>query len=241
MRYRTAVERNLIDRHGISQERIRLAPVAIDVADISAKVEPSSAKLKRKEMGIGDDDIIIGSAGYLDKRKGCDLFVKISGRVADWVPDSSKIYFVWVGDGPEKTAMLDGFKSLGLEDRLRLVGKLENPYPYFNCFDIFLMCSRDDPFPRVNLECAVFEKPIVAFGFSGGSQEFIGDDSGIVIAHLDIDQMASAIIKLVKDPDLRTRLGKRAREKVSEYDVPIVAKNIVHFIESRYNEKKVPW
>jgi glycosyltransferase involved in cell wall biosynthesis len=126
--------------------------------------------------------------------------------------------FVWVGG----SLTSDGVEShrhfaaeAGVDDMVEFTGEIKEVAPYFLSAAVFCLTSREDPFPLVNMEAMSFGLPVVAFSDAGGAPELIEDDAGIVVPHLDVDSMAAAIIRLAEEPELRLKLGKRAREKVS--------------------------
>ena len=127
---------------------------------------------------------------------------------------------------------LDSFcKSATREDvaeRLHFSGVVKGPSRYFSMFDVFALTSRQDPFALVNLEAASLGKPIMCVAGAGGSPEFVGDDCGYVVPHLDAGAMADRIVELLSQPEIRGRSGARAREKVHRnHDVSVVAPRLV--------------
>jgi glycosyltransferase involved in cell wall biosynthesis len=94
-----------------------------------------------------------------------------------------------------------------------------------NASDVFLVSSREDPFPLVVLEAALSEKPILGFKNTGGADEFIDETCGSKVDYLDVAQMSSEILKL--DSEKITRLGLNAKNKVlSNYGFNISIKKI---------------
>ena len=99
------------------------------------------------------------------------------------------------------------------------------------------MASREDPFPLVNLELGFLKKPIICFGGSGGSREFVEDDCGYVIDGFDICQVVERIKELAGSQELRKRLGEKANEKVRErYDGRMSVSMICEIIKEVYNK-----
>ena len=124
--------------------------------------------------------------------------------------------------------------ALGLTQYVRFVGTQPNPLNYFAAFDVFTLTSRSDSFPLVVLEAATLGKPSVCFDETGGAREFIENDCGFVVPHLDVMAMADAVLNLLGSPDLRTRLGENAKAKVQAYDVAVAAPKIWNVIERYY-------
>ncbi|HIF98628.1 MAG TPA: glycosyltransferase, partial [Myxococcales bacterium] len=160
--------------------------------------------------------VVLG-CGTLYPRKGPDLFIQVARKVKQSRPDML-FRFVWVGgaltpDGVENHRHFAA--EAGVDDMVEFKGEIKEVAPYFLSAEVFCLTSREDPFPLVNMEAMSFGLPVIAFSDAGGAPELIEDDAGIVVPHLDVDSMAAAIIRLAEEPDLRLKLGKRAREKVS--------------------------
>lgn len=222
-----AVRDYLASEQGIPPEKIALAPDAIEGDAILALAEAGdvNAGLCPHEEG----DILIGGMGFLNARKGPDLFVEAARLILDAVPEAR---FVWLGEGPDLAELKERSRTLGIGDRVHFTGLIRNPYPYLKALDFILMTSRDDPFPRVNLEGALFRKPMICFVPSGGSREFAEDDCGMVVPDFDVTAMAARAIDLARDPALRARLGENAHRKVTTlYDVRAVAPVVIEGLE----------
>jgi glycosyltransferase involved in cell wall biosynthesis len=135
--------------------------------------------------------------------------------------------------GPCLGELWHDIKNVGLDGYRHFIGNQPNPLKYFAAFDVFALVSREDPFPLVCLEAASLGKPIVCFDNSGGEKEFVEDDCGFVVPDLDIETIASKVVKLLEAADLRQRLGKRAGQKVRErHDVEVIAPKILGIINT---------
>lgn len=231
-----AVKDNLENKYEILPSKIEVAHAAVSPEIILQKSKEISVDSLRRRLGISDEAIVIGAVGRVDRRKGSDLFSEIGIKVLNSMTPGKEVVFMWVGNGPDREEVANNFKRANLGEFLFLVGDQENPYPYINCLDILLMCSRDDPFPRVNLEAGVLEKPIVAFGCSGGSKEFIEEDCGFVISKIDIELAATKLMELIDKPDLRQFFGSKARQKVyARFDIKIIARKIITRLNKNFS------
>jgi glycosyltransferase involved in cell wall biosynthesis len=221
-----AVKKNLSVNYRINTDKIKIVPVGINHQLVMDNARKISTHHLRKILGLGPDTIVVGSVGRIDRRKGSDLYVDVVDIVLKKLSPDAKIAFMWVGDGPERKNITQILQEKGYGDKLRMIGMQENPYPYFNCMDILFTPSRDDPFPRVNLEAGLLGKPIVAFSNSGGSVEFIEDDCGFALPNFDTDSAAQCLIRLFLNPALRKSFGHKASEKVKKlYNIQMIAQN----------------
>ena len=99
--------------------------------------------------------------------------------------------------------------------------------------DVFLLSSREDPFPLVCLEAADCGVPIVCFAGAGGMADFVGSTCGGVAPYLDVPAMAQALSSLLGDEMKARRLGNQAKEKVrSQFDVSVKGHDIYKILQS---------
>ena len=225
-----AVREFLVNQLGIDRDRIDLVYEFVPVDSLRRTEMPSRV---RERLGVPKNAFVVGGAGTTDWRKAPDLFVQLAAVVRRDRPDQV-VHFVWVGgehQGARFAALWHDVTRAGVADRVHFVGIQPNPLDYFDAFDVFALTSREDPFPLVCLEAASAGKPIVCFDLSGGAREFVEHDAGMVVPYLDLNAMAGAIRRLSDDPQLRSRLGRRAAEKVRQrHDVNVVAPLLIDVI-----------
>jgi glycosyltransferase involved in cell wall biosynthesis len=217
---------------GVPRRRIRVHHEFID-GGRQGRSETDYGAPVRQELGIPTDAFVVGSSGTRDWRKGTDLFLQVAARLVR-EPTRRPIHFVWVGGHSELLdagALAHDLRRLGLEDRVRFVDSTSVPDRYFSVFDAFALTSREDPFPLVSLEAALWSLPIVSFDSGGASELVEGDDIGRVVPYSDVDAMVATILEIEADDGLHDKLGLAAREKVARYDVSVIAPQIAAVIE----------
>jgi glycosyltransferase involved in cell wall biosynthesis len=92
--------------------------------------------------------------------------------------------------------------------------------------DVFILPSFEEPFGLVFLEAMAMGKPVVALD-NGGTPEVVEHGrSGLLSPPWDIPALASNITTLVRDPELRLRLGRQGRERVLQhFNAPRMARD----------------
>lgn len=212
-----AVKKNLMDNHGVSDAMVHVIhefipfPVKIN---IDKKIHSNRII---QELNLTDDAFIVGASGYIEWRKGSDLFVQLAELVIHKY--SKPLCFVWLGgyqNSKQHLELLFDIDKLDLKGKVHVITSKPDPLDYFECMDVFVLPSREDPFPLVCLEAASLGKPVICFDNAGGMPEFVENDSGFIVPYLDIDQMAKRIIELYDSPDLLHEMGKNAAKKVRE-------------------------
>lgn len=224
-----AVRDNLLARHAIPVERISV---------VHEMVSSSGRQGIESKPRIDGAPPVIAGCGVGHPRKGVDLLPRLVSELDLALPDRS--YSIrWIGCvDPEWQDLVElDLERLGLAGRVEFVGEVMDPRAVLADADVFILPSREDPFPLVCLEAAQCGLPIVCFADAGGAPELVEDDAGRVVPYLDIRAMAAAIAEIVGDRDLGTRLGLRAQEKVETlYSVDHQAPQVVDLIKRLISE-----
>ena len=155
-------------------------------------------------------------------RKGADLFIDVARRVK--AQGLSRCTFAWIGEfaaddvDPGLGAWGDRLASLTAAERayIRFLGVKDDPRPFLQAADLFLLPSREDPFPLVALEAAEAGLPVVCFAGAGGMPEFVGVDAGAVVPLGDVGAMAGAVASLLRNGGRLRRAGRAARGRLLE-------------------------
>lgn len=159
----------------------------------------------------------VGASGLSYWRKGNDLFLQVARYIKKNYPEAL-IKFVWVGNEYLDKAMIDDdIIKMGLIDHVYFVGEKEQPEEEFKNFDIFLLTSREDPFPLVCIEVANLKKPIICFEKASGTAEFVKKGAGYVVPYLDVETMSEKVMYYYNNPDSVIKDGGRAKELFSEF------------------------
>lgn len=191
---------------------------------------PDQSLAIRRELGLPDDALIVGAAGLTHWRKAPDLFVQVARLIRDRTSGATP-HFVWVGgesDGPELDPVRYDLEHAGLADHVHFLGHRSDPMPVIGLFDVLVLPAREDAFPLVCLEAASMGVPIVCFD-NGGMPEFVGDgERGFVVPYPDLNAMADRVIRLLDDPELRSRLGDAAKAKARSENGADVGAAAIH-------------
>lgn len=193
-------------------DRIRVIHSFVNNEDILKIHHHSERAEVLQDWGLDARYTWICACGNADWRKAPDIFVQIAARITD-----PGIRFAWVGireDDPMKGQLEYDTRKLGTTDKIFWLPPTPRAVELINAMDMFLLCSREDPFPLVMLEAALCQKPVLAFKNTGGGDEFIEQDAGWQAEYLDVEQMAGLIGSV--SPAEREKRGKAAQKKVLE-------------------------
>jgi glycosyltransferase involved in cell wall biosynthesis len=161
--------------------------------------------------------VVVGTIGWVSKRKGTDTFVEAARLVAQEDPS---IEFRVVGDFAPGPDWEWGHELMG---RATAAGIRHQPeadvFHELQEWDLMVMPSRQDPFPLVVLEAMASEVPVVG-STVGGIQEQVTAETGLLAGEEDPAAFAEAILTLARDPDRRRAMGEAARRRVAENFTP---------------------
>jgi glycosyltransferase involved in cell wall biosynthesis len=163
----------------------------------------------------------IVSIGRYVFEKGNDLLLKAWSKVEkqcqDWILD---IY----GQG-NQTPYRELMQELGIDEtRCHLHGSLTDVKEAYLGSSIFTLPSRFEGFGLVIIEAIACGVPVVAFDCENGPRNIItNNQEGILVTPFDVDEYADILLRLIKDNQLRSQMGKRAYESSKRYLVEDIA------------------
>ncbi len=125
-----------------------------------------------------------------------------------------------VGEGPTQREARDIAVELGVNDKIRFLGNQEDVVGILACSDILLFPSELESFGLAALEAMACEVPVIGC-HSGGMPEVVESGvSGFLFPVGDVEGMASAGIRLAKDPALRKQVGQEGRKRAERLYSP---------------------
>lgn len=160
-------------------------------------------------------------------RKGDDIFIQIANLVLKAIKN---IEFIWVGhisDERKRVNKADILK-LEIENNVFFIPETQTPEIWYSSSDLFLLCSREDPFPLAAIEAGMSELPILCFDKATGISEVI--EKEFVIPYLDINEMANKIIELINDPIKRIQTGEKNKKNFTQFTPDKIKDKIVEIL-----------
>ncbi|GGQ41306.1 glycosyltransferase [Couchioplanes azureus] len=162
------------------------------------------------------DEKTVVTLRRLSHDKGIDMLLEAWALVAPQHPDwDLKIY----GAGPDEAQLRAQARELGLDDTPIFQGKTNDIDAALSAASIYALPSREEGFPIAVMEAMAYGLPTVAFDCAPGIRELIDDEvsGGIVVTAGNVLGMAAALERLIKDADLRKRLGSAGQQSVRRF------------------------
>jgi glycosyltransferase involved in cell wall biosynthesis len=193
----------------------------VDFAPLSATATDRAAM--RMELGIGRQDLVIGTLGRLAAVKGQQDLVRAFSVLLSVVPEARLLL---VGDGEQEVALRSLASDLGVISRCVFGGWRQDVGDVLRAVDIFALPSHNEGMGKALVEAMYLGCPVVATNV-GGIPELITDGvEGLLVAPRDPASLAEALQRLVADVALRQRLGSRAAVRAHAYSSQLMVEKL---------------
>lgn len=174
-----------------------------------ARVESGrQAGRRRQDVGLEDEDLVIGTVGRLDEAKGMEWWLRAAALIARQEP---RARFLVVGDGPERGQLVKLSEELGVADRVRWAG-IRPGIEYLPLFDVFLQSSLWEGLSMAILEAMAAGLPTVATDVGGNPEVIINGKTGWLVPPRDEQALAAKVLQVLSDPARRRAMGEAARQ-----------------------------
>jgi glycosyltransferase involved in cell wall biosynthesis len=173
------------------------------------RAEASDGLRVREEIGASRDAPVLAVIGRINRDKGQDQVIRAMPRILDAVPRAE----LWVvGDGPQRAEFEALARELGLSASIRFLGQRSDIPAVLAAVQLTVLPSLwEEGFGLAALEALAAGRPVVAYR-TGGVPEVVRDGvTGILVGVGEIPGLADAVVRLLSDPALRTRLGEAGR------------------------------
>jgi phosphatidylinositol alpha-1,6-mannosyltransferase len=211
--------KNILLKEGIQKRNIEVIALGVEYSRFIRAVDISDLVEKYEFQG---KKVILTVATLLYPYKGHDRVIKALPKVLKEVPN---VVYLIVGEGPLGENLEKLVKKLNLEGKVIFAGFVhDSDLPkYYNACDVFIMPSGGDEkkghvegFGLVYLEANACGKPVIG-GRCGGTVDAIVDgETGLLVNPSDIDEIAEALIKILKDKKYADYLGINGRKRVEK-------------------------
>lgn len=163
----------------------------------------------------GREKPFIFAAGRLTRAKGFDLLIQswkiLERRYPEWS-------VVVAGKGEERDRLKEAVEKAGIE-RLKFIGNTRDIETYYEKAAFFVLPSRDEGFGMVLAEAMCFFLPTVSYACKTGPKEIIEDGrTGFLVPPGDTKAFAKKMELLMKDKNLRERMGAKAGSSVRRFE-----------------------
>lgn len=217
----------MLRNEGIKPEKIKCIENGIDLEKFERTSNNSTIKA---ELHIENHVKVVGTVGRLVEQKGHKYFLAAAARVIKEFPE---VKFLVVGDGPLKEILHQQAIELGIKGKVIFTGYRNDIPGLMAIMDLFVLPSLTEGLPLVILEAMAAKKAILATRVSGIPYIINDGVDGLLVTPQCVDELATNICYLLKNPDIAKNMASAANEKVYvKYD----AKNMILQYENLYEQ-----
>lgn len=200
------MKNDLIQNIGIHPERISKINNPVDFELIREKVNAGG------KLFSGEFKNVV-SIGNLTGRKGFDLLLNVFEKLKD------KPVKLWIiGEGADREKLLRQKQELGLEN-VEFLGKKENPYPYLQQADLFVLSSRYEGFPNVLLEAGACGTYALVNDCPGGIREIVRPEINGEISDINDPELFAEEIWELANKDYDREIIKESIESLFSKEI----------------------
>lgn len=188
-----------------------------------ARFSPDDRAQFRAQFGIPANALVIGIMGRLVREKGFYEFFDAARAVLNSHPDT---WFMVVGDllpsdyDGKRDEMRSYIQQLGIGHRIVFTGMVDDPAPPLNAMDIFCLPSYREGMPISLMEAMSMALPCIATDIRGCREEVVHEHTGFLVPVKEAAPLASRMIELLEDADLRATYGQAGRQRVlHQFDI----------------------
>lgn len=169
----------------------------------------------RKRLGISDEGIVIGKIARFSELKGYKYLIEAIPKIISVDPN---IKVLLVGSGELENQIKGVVEDLSLQKNIIFTGLIEyEKIPeIISVLDILVHTSLLEGLARVIPQAYLLKKPVVSFDIDGASEVVLNNKTGFLVEPRNSEQLASAIIELIKNQKLRERFGENGYNLIRE-------------------------
>jgi len=221
---RTALERS--SRHRVAcfvavSQAVRAGLMADNVSASKIVVIPSGVDTRAlrdaaaRGLGVALPvaHVRVGFVGRLERIKGCDCFLRAAATLAAARPE---MRFVVAGRGSRGRELHRMAAEIGLRGRVEFLGYVAATAPVLTALDVVVVPSFSEAAGLIAAEALALQVPVVASRVGGLPEIVVDGETGLLVPPGDDAAIATAVARLLDDPELARRLAAAGAQRVSE-------------------------
>ena len=196
--------------HGLHARRDVVIHNGIDLQRFQDRWSPEDKRQLRQRHGFADDDLVVGLCGVMRPEKAHGDFLQALAlcaaggrRVCGWL----------IGDGPLRPDVERDIDAMGLKDRVRISGFVQDVRPLVAACDAMAITSTTETFSLAALEAMALGKPMLMTDVGGAREQVHHGHSGLLVPVGDVQAMAEGLAHWL-EPTTRQAMGRHAHNAV---------------------------
>ncbi|MCZ2844970.1 MAG: glycosyltransferase family 4 protein [Candidatus Bathyarchaeota archaeon] len=190
----------------------------------------------KKELGIPENSLIIGTVGRLEPVKGPEFLIKAAKHIISKYPDA---FFIFTGNGYLRQNLDRIASKLGLRENIIFMGWRDDAARIISAYDVFVLPSLNEGMGRVLVEAMALGKPIVASNIGGIPDLVIHGKNGFLVSPKNPKELAKYIQILLEDEKKREKMGLAGKEMALNFSAENMVEKIVELYQELLIQKNI--
>lgn len=183
---------------------IEITPFGVDVNFFKPAIKENKKK------------ITIGTIKTLEKKYGIDYLIKAFAILDKRLNGEIEIELIVGGQGSQREYLFELTRQLGIAQKVTFTGFLSGSevIETYNKFDIAVFPSISESFGVAAVEAQACGLPVIVSNVGGLPEATQPGKSSLLVEKENVEQLADAMEKLVRNKDLRVKMGETGREYI---------------------------
>jgi glycosyltransferase involved in cell wall biosynthesis len=212
-----SVKRKRFERFPVGlRQKIKIVHNGIDIDAFRTNKETRDQV--RRDIALSENEVLFGIVANYIPLKGQDFFLRALGRIME--RDSTlPLKALLIGrphDLPYYQMLKQLVSEMGLEKNVIFMGFTKSINAIYTALDVFVLTSKREGFSRSVLEAMSAGLPIVATRLQEIEEAVIENQNGLLVDYGDIENLASALLRLIENASLRSEMGQANHQRVIE-------------------------
>jgi len=190
----------------------------------------------KKELGIQENSLIVGTAGRLVPVKGLEFLIEAAKHIIPKYPDT---LFMFTGDGYLRQDLEKKAFNLGIKENIIFLGWRDDAAKILSIYDVFVLPSLNEGMGRVLIEAMALGKPIVASDIGGIPDLVTHGKNGFLVPPRNPKELAKHIQILIEDKAKREKMGSAGKKMALNFSAENMVKKIEKLYEELLMQKKI--
>jgi len=191
----------------VPKQKIAIIYNGIDLKEYEQSINIQS---KKAEIGIKNNEFVIGNVANLYPVKGQIYLLKAAAKIIKEFPNTK---FLFIGRGELEEKLKKEAQNLGIAPHIKFLGFRNDVKELLKIMDVFVLCSLSEGLPLSLIEAMASKVPIVAAKVGGIPEAIIHNHSGLLVPPKDPEALTNAILKILKNSNLATSLAENAYKR----------------------------
>jgi glycosyltransferase involved in cell wall biosynthesis len=218
-----ALEKYMVRYCRINPAKVTAVYAGIDLDKFNIRREKEEIDKLGEGFGLKKNDLVIGTVGRLEPRKGYRYLLESAVQVSKTYP---QVKFLLVGDGELRDELEDLAKKLEITSKIIFAGLAQDVSSILSLLDIFVLPSLDEGLGIVILEAMAAGLPVIATDV-GGIPEIVRDgETGLLVEPGNPSVLTSAITRLLGDKEYALTLGEAGKKYAGQFSSKVMVEKI---------------